>query len=271
MPLLREGSWWVCWRGSLDGMQGGLWTYPHRRPGRPPLAEEVQRLIVRPAKRTPAGATAHRGRAPTAWHARLGNRDPHDAAPPFARPAPRRTTTTWRRSCASKPRASWRATSLPSTRCGCDGCTCGSSSSWTSGGSTWPGSPPTRRHLGRPAGPQPCGGAGRAGPAATVPAPRREVHPRVRRGGRLGGRPGAPRAGAGAQRERLRGTLDPDGPRRVLGLAAHHRARPPGPGRSGLCRALQRPPSTPGTQVGATGPTGRSDRRHMGSAPGAPP
>jgi hypothetical protein len=57
----------------------------------------------------------------------------------------------------------------------------------------------------------------------------------------------------------------------VLGLAAHHRARPPGPGRSGLCRALQRPPSTPGTQVGATGPTGRSDRRHMGSAPGAPP
>src|SRR4029450_13957838 len=49
---------------------------------------------------------SHRGRAPTAWHARLGNRDPHDAAPPFARPAPRRTTTTWRRSCGREPRGS---------------------------------------------------------------------------------------------------------------------------------------------------------------------
>jgi hypothetical protein len=26
--LLREGSWWVPWRGSLDGMQGEAWSDP---------------------------------------------------------------------------------------------------------------------------------------------------------------------------------------------------------------------------------------------------
>jgi putative transposase len=36
----------------------GVWTYPRRGPGRPPLDPEVQQLIVRLARRTPAGATS---------------------------------------------------------------------------------------------------------------------------------------------------------------------------------------------------------------------
>ena len=36
----------------------GVWTYPHRQTGRPPLDQEVQQLIVAWPGRTPAGATS---------------------------------------------------------------------------------------------------------------------------------------------------------------------------------------------------------------------
>jgi hypothetical protein len=61
----------------------GAWTYPHRHTGRPPLDQEVQQLIVRLAQgEPPLGLPTDQRRAPTAWRARLGDRDPHHAAPP---------------------------------------------------------------------------------------------------------------------------------------------------------------------------------------------
>src|SRR4249919_4208290 len=56
---------WSCFLVKPETLLGwhrrlvaGAWTYPHRRPGRPPLDEDVQQLIVRLAKENPAGATS---------------------------------------------------------------------------------------------------------------------------------------------------------------------------------------------------------------------
>jgi putative transposase len=65
----------------------GAWTYQRRGQGRPPLDHDVQQLIIRPCQGEPSlGLPAHPGRAPTAWHASVGDRDPHHAAPPWAGP-----------------------------------------------------------------------------------------------------------------------------------------------------------------------------------------
>ena len=118
----------------------GAWTYPHRQTGRPPLDQEVQQLIVRLAKENPRwgyqriqGELLHLGVRVSATVIRTtcaatASTPPHDGRP---RPG--------RRSCASRLPGSSPATSSPSTRSGCGGCTCCSSSSWTPGGSTWPG------------------------------------------------------------------------------------------------------------------------------------
>jgi putative transposase len=74
----------------------GAWTYPHRQPGRPPLAREVEQLIVRLARENPRWLPAHQGRtgglgiqvSATTIRVML-HRHGLD-------PAPRRTTTTWR-------------------------------------------------------------------------------------------------------------------------------------------------------------------------------
>ncbi len=47
-------------------------------------------------RESPLGLPAHQGRAAPPWCAGLGHRDPRHPAPPRARPAPRRTATTWR-------------------------------------------------------------------------------------------------------------------------------------------------------------------------------
>jgi putative transposase len=72
------------------------WTYPHRRPGRPPLDQQLQQLIVRLARENPRwGTSASKENScasvqvsATAIRATL-RRHGLD-------PAPRRTSTTWR-------------------------------------------------------------------------------------------------------------------------------------------------------------------------------
>ena len=118
----------------------GAWTYPHRRTGRPPLDQEVQQLIVRLARENPRwGYQRIQGEL-----LRLGVRVSATAIRTTLRrhgldPAPRRMPRPGGRSCASRPPGSSPATSSPSTRSGCGGCTCCSSSNWTPAGSTWPG------------------------------------------------------------------------------------------------------------------------------------
>jgi len=75
----------------------GAWTYPHRRPGRPPLDEQLQQLIIRLATENPHwGYQRLQGEL-----LRLGERVSATAIRTTLRrhgldPAPRRTATTWR-------------------------------------------------------------------------------------------------------------------------------------------------------------------------------
>jgi hypothetical protein len=65
----------------------GAWTYPHRQTGRPPLDQETQQTGCPPGQReSTLGLPTHQGRTASARRAYLGDRDPDDAAPPWARP-----------------------------------------------------------------------------------------------------------------------------------------------------------------------------------------
>lgn len=101
------------------------WTYPHKRPGRPPLDEQVRQLILRLARENShwgyvriVGELRKLGievsatlvRNVLAW---LASRRHRHASPPAGA-----------RSCANTETRSSPATYSPSTPSGCGGCTC---------------------------------------------------------------------------------------------------------------------------------------------------
>jgi putative transposase len=117
----------------------GAWTYPHRRPGRPPLDHDTQRLIVRLATENPRwGYRRIQGEL-----LRLGTHVSATAIRTTLRrngldPAPRRASTTWRTFLRQQAAGIVACDFFTSTPSGCGGYTCCSSSSSTLGGSTWP-------------------------------------------------------------------------------------------------------------------------------------
>ncbi len=74
----------------------GRWTYPHRRPGRPLLDENVQKLIVRLARENPLGLPADQGRV-APFHVRVSATAIRTVLRRHGLdPAPRRAGSMWR-------------------------------------------------------------------------------------------------------------------------------------------------------------------------------
>jgi hypothetical protein len=149
--LLPRGRWSVFlvrpetllrWHRRLVARR---WTYPTTHRGRPPLSDEVQQLVVWLARENPRWATS--GSTASCCGLASGCRPARSGGCCVP------TVLTRRRgapqpagggSYASRPAASWPATSSPSTRSCCGEGTCCSLSSLAAGGCTWPASPLTR-------------------------------------------------------------------------------------------------------------------------------
>jgi putative transposase len=189
----------------------GAWTYPRIGQGRPQLDQAIQQLIIRLATENPRwgyqriqGELVHLGVRVSATAIRTTlHRHGLD-------PAPRWTATTWRAFLRQQAAgilacdfftvdtAALRRLyvlffiELDTRRVHLAGVTANPNAAW-----------------GHPAGPQLAAGAGGTGTPAPLCAARsgREVYPQVRRCLRFARCRDAPDAGAGTQRERLRGAL----------------------------------------------------------------
>jgi transposase len=249
----------------------GVWTYPRRGPGRPPLDPEVQQLIVRLAKENPRwGYQRVQGEL-----LRLGVRVSASAIRCTLRrhgldPAPRRAATTWqaflRQQAAGILACDFFTVDtvwlqrlyvlffieLDTRRVHLAGVTANPNGLWVT--------QQARNLL------QVFGEQGQR--LRFVLRPRRQVRPQLRRRVLRRRRRDAGHAGAGAERQRVCGALDPDGARRVPGLAAGPRAQPPRAGAPGLRDALQHSPCASGARAAAAGTSRPTDAyRHRPAAP----
>jgi putative transposase len=116
------------------------WTYPHRRPGRPPIDDEVRDLVLRLARENATWGylriVGELRKLGIDVSATLVRNVVRTAGVP---PAPSADGRTGARSCASTPRRHSPAISSPLTPSCCAGSTCSSSSASAAAGSnTWP-------------------------------------------------------------------------------------------------------------------------------------
>jgi putative transposase len=133
------------------------WTYPHRRPGRPPTPPPIRALVLRMARENPRWGyrriqgeligLGHPIAASTVWKImKYAGLDP----------APRRLGPTWRQFLSAQATRSSRSTSPTSIRSSCAASTFSLLSSTTAAACTSPGSPPTRAGPGSPSRPATC-------------------------------------------------------------------------------------------------------------------
>jgi hypothetical protein len=235
-------------------MVAGSWTFPRRGHGRPPLDDDFQQLIVRLAQEIRAGATSASKASCSGWASRSR---PPPSAPPCAATGliPRRDGRARRGGVPAPAGRRDRGLRLLHRRYG----VATPAVRTVLHRARHPPGPPGRGNvqprwcLGRPAGTEPAAGAWRGGPAGTLRAARPgcQVLPQLRCSVPGGGRRDAPDPSEGAQGERGRRALGANRPRRVPGLAADRRPRPPRAGPSGLRHALQHP--APGARLAIVG------------------
>jgi putative transposase len=121
-------------------LTAGAWTYPHGASGRPQLDADVQQLIIRLARENPRwGYQRIQGELQ-----RLGVRVSATAICATLRrhgvdPAGRRAATTWRAFLRQQAAGIVACDFFTVRPYGCGAYMCCSLSSWTPGGSIWPG------------------------------------------------------------------------------------------------------------------------------------
>jgi hypothetical protein len=131
------------------------WTYLRRQPGRPPTAQPIRGLVLRMARENPTGGLpTHPGRAD---RSRPPGRHVNGVEDPQARrdrSVPQRSGPTWRQFLAAQAHAILAVDSAPAARLAAPPLTSGWWLCTAAAACTTPGSRPSHRCLGHPAGPQ---------------------------------------------------------------------------------------------------------------------